>query len=236
MGTTIEDILYEEMLHKHIYEKVMKNEAKKQCIYLFVEGESEELAFQPLLEECGIDFDKFGIVIANYNGIDNLKNAIRLLHKTLSHDRPIIVTYDDDHAGKKINKINSPLIEYFKIPFNPVVSYSDGSLGGSFEESFPKDCFITACFQQNVMASSFLSRRNDFEKIFNPTKPWLSQLKQFIFSNGGTPNSINKINLADNMMTSVSQIPETYKELADVIIDIRNKNPIKHPDDVDLNL
>ena len=38
------------------------------------------------------------------------------------------------------------------------------------------------------------------------------------------------------MIFSVSQIPETYNELAKVIIDIRNKNPIKHPEDVDLNL
>lgn len=128
------------------------------------------------------------------------------------------------------------MITYFKIPFSPIVSYSDGSLGGAFEESFPKDCFIAACFQQNIIASSFLSRRNDFEKIFNPTKSWLSQLAQFISFNGGFPNSINKIKLARNMMLSVSQIPETYKELAKVIIDIRNKNPIKHPEDVDLNL
>lgn len=236
VGTTMEDIQYEEMLNELLFEKVMKNEAKKQCIYIFVEGESEELAFQPLLEDCGIDFDKLGIVIANYNGIGNLKHAVRLLHKTLSHDRPIIVTYDDDHEGKIIKKINSPLITYFKIPFSPVVSYNDGTLGGTFEESFPKDCFIEACFQQNVIASSFLSKRNDFEKKFNPTQPWLAQLAQFISSNGGTPNSINKTKLAENMMLSVSQTPETYNELAKLIIDIRNKNPIKHPENVDLNL
>lgn len=128
------------------------------------------------------------------------------------------------------------MITYFKIPFSPVVSYNDGSIGGTFEESFPKDCFIDACFQQNVISSSFLSKRNDFEKKFNPTEPWLSQLAQFISSNGGPSNSINKIKLAENMMFSVSQIPETYNELAKVIIDIRNKNPIKHPEDVDLNL
>ena len=34
------------------------------------------------------------------------------------------------------------------------------------------------------------------------------------------------------MMFTVSQIPETYKELAKVIIDIRNGNPIKHPEDI----
>jgi hypothetical protein len=65
-------------------------------------------------------------------------------------------------------------------------------------------------------------------KKFNPTQPWLAQLAQFISSNGGTPNSINKTKLAENMMLSVSQIPETYNELAKLIIDIRNKTPIKH--------
>ncbi|WP_199780230.1 MULTISPECIES: TOPRIM nucleotidyl transferase/hydrolase domain-containing protein [Enterobacteriaceae] len=101
MGTTMEDIKYDEMLNELIFQEVMKNEAKKQCIYIFVEGECEELVFQPLLERCGIDFDTMGIVIANYNGVGNLKHAIRLLNQTLSHDRPIIVTYDDDHEGKK---------------------------------------------------------------------------------------------------------------------------------------
>lgn len=232
----MEDIKYEEMLNDLMYKEVMKNEAKKQCIYIFVEGECEELVFQPLLEKCGIDFDTMGIVIANYNGAGNLKHAIRLLNQTLSHDRPIIVTYDDDHEGKKINKINTPLITYFKIPFSPVVCYNDGSLGGAFEESFPRDCFLDACFQNNVTATSFLSGCNEFDKTFNTSKPWLSQLAQFISLNGGRPDSINKIKLAENMMLTVSQIPETYKELAKVIIDIRNKNPIKHPEDIDLNL
>ncbi|EGT4509716.1 hypothetical protein AUN08_13885 [Cronobacter sakazakii] len=228
----MEDIKYDEMLNELIFQEVMKNEAKKQCIYIFVEGECEELVFQPLLERCGIDFDTMGIVIANYNGVGNLKHAIRLLNQTLSHDRPIIVTYDDDHEGKKINKINTPSITYFKIPFRPVVCYSDGSLGGAFEESFPRDCFLEACFQNNVIATTFLSGRNEFEKSFNTNKPWFSQLAQFISLNGGHPNSINKIKLAENMMFTVSQIPDTYKELAKVIIDIRNGNPIKHPEDI----
>ena len=232
MGTTMEDIKYDEMLNELIFQEVMKNEAKKQCIYIFVEGECEELVFQPLLERCGIDFDTMGIVIANYNGVGNLKHAIRLLNQTLSHDRPIIVTYDDDHEGKKINKINTPSITYFKRPFSPVFCYSDGSLGGAFEESFPRDCFLEACFQNNVIATTFLSGRNEFEKSFNTNKPWFSQLAQFISLNGGRPNSINKIKLAENMMFTVSQIPETYKELAKVIIDIRNGNPIKHPEDI----
>ncbi|WP_259331745.1 TOPRIM nucleotidyl transferase/hydrolase domain-containing protein [Enterobacter cloacae] len=236
MATTIEDIKYEEMIDELLFHEVMKNEAKKQCIYIFVEGESEELVFQPLLKRCGIDFDTMGIVIANYNGVGNLKHAIRLLSKTLSHDRPIIVTYDDDHEGKKINKINTPLITYFKIPFRPIVTYNDGSLGGAFEESFPNDCFIEACFHSNVIGTDLSCKRNDFCRIFDTSKPWLSQLAQFLSLNGGRPDSINKIKLAENMMHFASEIPETYKELAKIIINIRTENPVKHPEDILLNL
>jgi len=46
MATTIEDIQYDEMLSELHFEAVMKNEAQKQCIYVFVEGDSEEVAFQ----------------------------------------------------------------------------------------------------------------------------------------------------------------------------------------------
>ncbi len=51
MTTTIEDIQYEEMLSELHFEVVMKNAALEQCIYIFVEGGSEEASFQPLLED-----------------------------------------------------------------------------------------------------------------------------------------------------------------------------------------
>ena len=44
MATTIEDIQYEEMLSELHHEVVMKNAALEQCIYIFVEGESEATA------------------------------------------------------------------------------------------------------------------------------------------------------------------------------------------------
>ena len=96
MGTTIEDILDEEIFSALHHEAMMKRAALEQCIYIFVEGDSEEATFQMLLESCGLDFQEYWIVIANYNGIGNLKHAVRLLQRTLSHDRPVIVTYDDD--------------------------------------------------------------------------------------------------------------------------------------------
>ena len=59
-----------------------------------VEGESEEIAFRILLEEGrDINFKKYGIFIANYNGIGNLKNISRLMNKTLSHTRPMYFSH-----------------------------------------------------------------------------------------------------------------------------------------------
>lgn len=234
MGISIEEAREELILNDLFEEQLMKEAAKRQSIYIFVEGDSEELTFQPLLEDCGIDFKTMGIVIANYNGEGNLKHALRLLSNTLSHDRPVIVTYDDDHAGKKLQKPHNPLITYFKIPSTPVVSYDDASSGGSFEESFPKEIFIASCFQENVIDRALVSKRLDFEKMFDPKVPWVSQLKKFILSYGGKPSSINKPQLAENMMISVVDIPETYKELAKQIIFIRNQYPVKHPYDIEL--
>jgi len=149
MATTLDDIWHDQMLEELHYEAVMKRAALEQCIYIFVEGESEETTFQMLLEDtsCGLDFEHNGIIIANYNGIGNLKHAIRLLRKTLSHDRPIIVTFDDDPDGKRNEKhLNDPLIFPFKIPQSPTVTFSDGSTGGSFEEAFSQQCFIESSF------------------------------------------------------------------------------------------
>ncbi|WP_020683328.1 TOPRIM nucleotidyl transferase/hydrolase domain-containing protein [Marinobacterium rhizophilum] len=237
MGTTIEDIQYEEMWSELHFEAVMKNEAKKQCIYIFVEGHSEEVAIQPLLEDCGLNFETDGIVVANYNGIGNLKHAIRLLRKTLSHDRPIIVTFDDDIDGKRIsNAIHDPLITTFKIPYSPLVTYSNGEIGGSFEESFTPDCFIESSFKPRAIDSKVVEKETDFRNVFNPSRPWVSQLASFISSNGGNPDSINKVEIAKNMVESCSAIPKTFEELAKLVRQVRITNPIKHPDDVEVKI
>ena len=97
----IERIEYDVMMNikyeLEAFDIASSKSALEQCIYLFVEGESEERAFWILLEEgLGINFDKDGVVLANYNGIGNLKHTIRLMQKTLSHTRPMIFTFDDD--------------------------------------------------------------------------------------------------------------------------------------------
>ena len=239
MATTIEDIHYEEMFSKLHHETVMKNAALDQCIYIFVEGESEETTFKMLLEDqlCGLDFEENGVVVANYNGIGNLHHAVRLLRQTLSHDRPIVVTYDDDLEGKaKLKYLNDSLITPFKIPQTPVVEFGNGSFGGSFEEAFLPDCFLKSCFEGKVLPSGFKGSLEDFSSSFDKTKPWIPQLAIYVSSNGCHPASINKVLLAENMAHNCEPVPDSFIKLAEVVLDLRKHNPVKHPDDVKLTI
>lgn len=235
MSTTMEDILYEEMLDSLYSEEIMKNAAATQCIYIFVEGDSEEAVFQMLLEACGLNFEAHGIVIANYNGIGNLKHAIRLLKKTLSHDRPIIVTYDDDPPGKKaVQHVDDHLVTVFKIPQVPIVRFSNGSYGGSLEEVFSSDLFIESAFNSDVILNATPKMRAEFAKVFDAGKPWFAQLADFLSRLSINPNSINKIRLVEHMAVSCHPIPETFRLLAEEALSLRKKYPVKNPNDVDL--
>tara|TARA_R110002126_G_scaffold33382_47_gene104663 strand:+ start:3472 stop:4191 length:720 start_codon:yes stop_codon:yes gene_type:complete len=237
MATTIEDIMYDEMINELHYEAVMKNAALDQCIYIFVEGESEEITFQMLLEDqnCGLDFKEIGVVVANYNGIGNLKHAVRLLRKTLSHDRPIVVTYDDDLEGKRnLKYLNDPLITPFKIPQTPVVEFGDGSWGGSFEEVFSPECFLKSCFEGQVLPETFTGSLSGFSSNFDKTKPWIPQLANYARVHGCHPASINKVLLAENMAHNCDPVPDSFIKLAETVLNLRKQNPVKHPDDIEL--
>ncbi len=237
MATTIEDIQYDEMLAELHHEAMMRKEAMKQCIYILVEGESEEVTFKSLLEDCGLDFKEHGVVIANYNGIGNLRHAIRLLKMTLTHDRPIVVTFDDDIEGKAAQKhIKGSQFTPFKVPFEPVVTYKNGSSGGSFEECFAPDCFISSCFEADFVPASVRSKEPEFREYFDPTRPWLAQFAKFLDANGGCGNSINKVHIAKAMTSKCSPAPETFEILARTIIGIRDRHPIENPNDVEISL
>lgn len=237
MGMSYEDIQREEMWSAMHHELVMEKAGLAQCIYVFVEGHSEEAVLHCLLKEkeCDIDFKELGVVVANYNGINNLKHAVRLLRQTLSHDRPIIVTYDDDPSGKRNLKYikNDPLLIPFRIPIIPRVTYKDNSKGGSLEEAFNEFCFIDSCFDKDVAGSYFMGNKDEFTSNFKIDLPWYSQFCTYVDSKGGRAKSINKVRLAENMAESCQPIPETFIELSNTIREVRNKCPIKHPDDVD---
>jgi predicted ATP-dependent endonuclease of OLD family len=240
MSMSFDDIMREEAILELHGEAVMKAVTLAQCIYLFVEGESEENAFPILLERCGCDLEKLGIVIANYNGIGNLKHILRLLSKTLSHDRPIVVTSDNDDEGKKMPSVisdlytNKELVTFVSIPNGQIVKYSSGYWGGSFEESFDSNVFLTACFTKGIINNDLVNLKSEFEDNFDVTKPWYSQIIKFHKDNNISDFVVNKVKLAVELAESCTTVPETYKYLAEVLINVRNKHPVKHPDDVDI--
>lgn len=203
--------------------------ALEQCIYLFVEGESEEVAFRILLEEgLGLNFEKEGIVIANYNGIGNLGHTIRLMKQTLSHSRPMIFTFDDDDK-KLISKIGTipSSFHLFKVPNQPTVTLLNGELGGSFEESFDPSDFIDACFETAILKSNPQVSKQDFISVFNSRKPFYAQMIKFLKAQSLSIYALPKPEIAEIMAVSCTPVPDTYRKLAELIKRIRTKNPVK---------
>lgn len=223
------DAMVDGLICQQEYEKASKESALDQCIYLFVEGESEETAFRILLEEgLGIKFEEYGIVIANYNGIGNLKNTARLMNKTLSHKRPMVFTFDDDDKNKVPKLENAPInAHFFKIPQEPVVTLANGDKGGSFEESFPARDFIDACFETSLLRSYSSINKSDFESCFVESKPFYAQMVKFLQRSGCTNYTPSKIEIAEWLAVSCEKIPRTYTALAALIQKIRAAQPVQ---------
>jgi hypothetical protein len=223
------DVLMDIKYKIEAFDQASSESALEQCIYLFVEGESEEIAFRILLEEgLGINFEKEGVVIANYNGIGNLKHTIRLMQKTLSHSRPMIFTFDDDDK-KLISKIGALPSNFhlFKIPFEPVVKLPNGDFGGSFEESFEPSDFIEACFNTAFLRSKPQISKQDFMGVFDSKKPFYAQMVKFLKTKGLSNYALPKPEIAENMAVSCELEPDTYIKLSELIKVVRASNPIQ---------
>lgn len=235
-----DDWAWEQAIQDLHYEAVMDRATKEQCIYLLVEGASEERAFPILLEEVGVELDSLGVVVANYNGCRNLIHALRLLYKTLSSDRPVIATIDNDQDGKQIlDKINKEDkifhgVDFFLIPSEHVVEYPSGHKGGSFEEMFDKDSFIDCCFSEMLNVGERIPDKKEFLKSFDPNKPWYHQVQK-CFANSGNYNFSNKkTKLAELLAQSSQNVPPTIYALSELIKTVREEYPVIHPDDVTL--
>ncbi len=237
MSMSSEDYARESAISDLHGEAIIKEATRQQCIYLFVEGESEEISFETLLD---IEFNEIGVRIANYNGIGNLKHSLRLINKTLSNDRPIIVTYDNDEEGQRIvNRIcdedyHKELITFFKIPQESKVKFPKGHNGGSFEEIFDYEYYLDCCFSANIMEDRLLKQKESFLKIFDKSKPWFQQVKRFCANNQDYKFDEKKIEVAENLAINCKEKPKTIELLTNLIFDVRKENPVKHPDDVDL--
>ena len=239
MSTTWDDAAGDMAISDLHDEAVMARAAFEQAIFVFVEGNSEELAL-PLLFTDILDLEEVGAKIANYNGHGNLRAALRLLKVTLSHDRPIVVTHDNDPESiasvRKCQKQNllGDLTYLFPIPSEPVVTYPCGHVGGSFEESFPVEMFLDAAFTKRILPASVIAERASFESAFNPHKPWLRQLQKFTADLGFVEWSTRKPLLAEALATECDDLPLTFSRLATLIRKVRDKHPVRHPDDVEL--
>ncbi len=204
-------------------ESLVKSDAEG-CIYLFVEDENEKTAFRILLEEgLGINFKKYGIVLAHYGGIDNLKHTLKSMSQTADYAKPMIFTYNDDSKGKSAikNFTNMPSnIHLFKVPYQPVVYLPDGKIGGTFAESFaPKD-FINACFNTTLLKSHPDIHKQDFSKIFEDKKPYYRQIVNYLQNKNLINNLPCKVEIAESMASSCKNEPNTYHELASLIKEI----------------
>ncbi|MGE3522314.1 MAG: TOPRIM nucleotidyl transferase/hydrolase domain-containing protein [Candidatus Dadabacteria bacterium] len=225
------DTLAEDYFAELAKEELFKESALRQCIYLFVEGKSEERAFPMLLHKAGLDIEQLGLVIANYHGSGNLLHCMRLMRRTLSHDRPIIITIDNDVNGvsfqNKYRERNVNKDYIFLVPQKPVVTFSNGHMGGSYEEIYPVSFFIDICFTIDIMPENILEKKNAFEKSFDPNKSWFGQIMKFSYKNGFPEFADKKVELAISLADKCREIPTDIKRLAELVSEVREKYPIE---------
>lgn len=140
----------------------------------------------------------------------------------------MIFTFDDDDK-KLISKIgNIPSnFHLFKVPYQPTVTLPNGDLGGSFEESFKPSDFIDACFDTVILKSNPQISKQDFINVFNPGKPFYTQMVKFLKVKGLSIYALPKPEIAENMAVSSTPEPDTYIKLAALIKKIRSNNPVK---------
>jgi hypothetical protein len=239
MSMTWDDYARDEAISEIHGEAVMRRAAQEQCIYLFVEGDSEEIAV-PILMTDVIDFEELGVKIANYNGHGNLRAALRLLNLTLSHDHPVIITHDNDPPSVESivrcerQGLFTELTYVLPIPSKAVVEYPCGHHGGSFEEAFPLDLFLEVAFSGGFLPDSIVSENRRFENSFEPNRPWLRQLQRFSVELGFTGLSYKKTDIAESLAYECDELPPTFLELSELIQEVRKKHPVVHPDIVEL--
>jgi len=232
------DAYIEDLVAEQLWEKSKLYE----CIYLFVEGQTEESAYPELFAKSKFDFKELGIITANYNGFGNLLHTLRLMKKTLSHERPIIATIDNDMEGYAVYKkfeqsgFNDNKTKILPLPKeNKKVKYSNGHKGGSFEEMFDPDNFITSCFSDNILPEHLLSIKDEFTEIFNLNQPWFNQIKKFLFEREHDLIESQKVRIGLNLVENCKEIPKDFLILCDTIEKVRKEYPIKHVNDVDIN-
>lgn len=220
---------YQDDLMKKISKGIYK-------MFLLVEGSCEEIYFNKVFVELK---KSQNMIIANYNGINNLENTIRIICNTLSNNAPIIITYDNDIAGdKEILKIKHSIqnkkiykndyLYYFKIPFEEKVNYSDKYKGGSFEEMFDFEIFFNACFSKGLLPEAIIKKKEVVFKEICINRPWIDQIQKILAINGFTDFVSKKTKIAE-ILSLNDNLPFTVSELKKFILTVRRENLI-HPE------
>lgn len=238
----VQDAAYEAYISHLMYEKEMEVATLQQRIYLFVEGVCEKETFPELLARAQVDVDKLGIFVANFNGIGNLLPALSLLHSTLSYDRPVIVTFDNDEEGRRVNdrlknvSDKTDLFTVLPIPsvVKPIV-YQSGHKGGSFEEMFPCDHFVDQIFSSDFMPEVLVNSKVNFLKEFREDQGWLNQVSKYCVMERAAGLANRKVEIASKLVETYKGIPPDIQKLAELIRETRDKYPVRHPSDIAYN-
>lgn len=230
------DAMFEQYIEELAHEASMEIITIQQCIYLFVEGRTEEEAFPELLARCDIDLETLGIVIANYRGISSLLPCLRLLKQTLSHDRPVIVTLDNDEEGNSfIGRFGSSGVDADQLRIVPLpsiitpIKYSDGHCGGSFEELFSVEHFLDQVFSPDFLPENVVVAKEEFLKAFKNDKNWFGQAKKFCAERGHVNLKDMKVELGIRLAETCPKVPPDILKLAQIIRELRDKHPIRDP-------
>jgi predicted ATP-dependent endonuclease of OLD family len=234
-----DDAMYDDYLDRLVGEEEMKILYLQQCIYLFVEGETEEEAYPELLAKCDLNIDDIGVVVADYNGAGNLIHCLRLLQMTLSHDRPVVVTIDNDEEGlRNLNKakkygFDMKHITILPMPsISPSIEYKSGHTGGAFEEMFYCDQFVDQAFCSEFMPGTIVTEKKKFLESLENTSGWFDQLMKFCALRGYTEIKDYKKQIGVRLAETCERIPPDISALADTLRRIRKEHPVRHPADI----
>ena len=211
----------------------------QQCIYLFVEGDTEEEAYPELLAKCDLNIDDLGILIANYHGAGDLIHCLRLLQMTLSYDRPVVVTIDNDEEGQRnLNKLKKydfdmKLITILPMPsIDQPIKYASGHIGGAFEEMFPINHFVDQAFCSEFMPEAIVTKKGKFVGSLQKTSGWFKQLKKFCAQRGYTEIEAHKTRIGVRLAETCKLTPPDISKLADTLHKVRKKYPVRNPEEV----
>ena len=229
------DAAYDQYLNELLIEQEYEITKLQQCIYLLVEGVTEEKAYPELLAKCDLMIEDVGVTISNYGGANNLIHILRLLKKTLSHDRPVIATIDNDYEGSRIVKkltesdFADKLLTLVPIPCScPKVIYPNGHKGGSFEELFEQNFFVDQVFNTDFMPVEIFRAKEGFLGQFEPEKPWFNQVKRFCAERNYCDFEKHKVDIGIKLSERCKKVPPDIMKLSEIIREVRQKHPVRH--------